>query len=104
MLNLILLQATPGNPVIGQLIMFGGIILVFYFFMLRPQQKKQKEQKAFRESLKKGDKVVTIGGEHGIITDLTEDTVTLDVDRGVKITYERTSISDELSKKYKTKA
>lgn len=80
------------------------VLVVFYFFMLRPQQKKQKEQKLFRENLKVGDKIVTIGGAHGKIVEMTADTVTVDVDRGVKITFEKSSISDELSKKAATKA
>jgi preprotein translocase subunit YajC len=100
--NYILLQAGSGG-LIPNLIFIGLIIIVFYFFMLRPQQKKAKEQKAFRDNLKVGDKVVTIGGAHGKIVELTADTVVLDVDRGVKITFERTSISDELSKKYQAK-
>ena len=50
-----------------QLIFLGLIIVVFYFFMIRPQMKKTKEAKKFRESLKKGDKIVTIGGLHGKI-------------------------------------
>ena len=48
------------------------IVVVFYFFMIRPQMKKTKEQKVFRESLKKGDKVITIGGLHGKIIEIDE--------------------------------
>ncbi len=92
-----LLQAQ--SNMIANLVFIGVIIIVFYFFMLRPQQKKQKEQKLFRENLKVGDKVVTIGGAHGKIVELNAETVVVDVDRGVKITFEKSSISDELSKK-----
>ncbi|MBC8109852.1 MAG: preprotein translocase subunit YajC, partial [Verrucomicrobia bacterium] len=63
------------------------------------QQKKQKEQLLFKDSLKAGDKVVTIGGLHGKITEIKGDTITLDVDRGTKLTFEKTSISAEMSKK-----
>ena len=49
------------------LIMMLLIFVVMYFFMIRPQQKKQKEITKFRESLKKGDKIVTIGGIYGTI-------------------------------------
>ena len=55
-------------------IMLGAIILVFYFFMIRPQQKKQKQLQNFRDTLKRGDKIVTIGGIHGKITDVQEGT------------------------------
>ncbi|TAG51721.1 MAG: preprotein translocase subunit YajC [Cytophagales bacterium] len=96
------LQAQPNN-MIANVVFIGVIIVVFYFFMLRPQQKKQKEQKAFRESMKVGDKVVTIGGAHGKIVEINADTVVVDIDRGVKVTYEKSSISDELSKKVASK-
>ena len=58
-----------------QIIIFGGIFVVFYFFMIRPQQKKAKEAKKFIEELKTGDKVVTIGGAHGTIVTIREKTV-----------------------------
>ncbi|NQU33412.1 MAG: preprotein translocase subunit YajC, partial [Bacteroidetes bacterium] len=48
------------------------ILIVFYFFFIRPQTKKNKEQKKFREELKKGDKVVTLGGVHGKIAEIKE--------------------------------
>lgn len=97
-----LLQAQ--SNMIANIVFIGVIIVVFYFFMLRPQQKKQKEQKLFRENLKVGDKVITIGGAHGKVVEMNTETVTLDVDRGVKITFEKSSISDELSKKLTIKA
>ena len=58
-----------------QIIMLVLILVVFYFFMIRPQMKKQKELKKFRESIKVGDKVVTIGGIHGKILELNDTTV-----------------------------
>ena len=73
-------------------IMLGLIVLIFYFFMIRPQMKKQKEQKKFREALKNGDKVVTIGGIHGKILEVTETNVLLSVDNG-KIRVEKSAIS-----------
>lgn len=95
----ILLQAAPsGNSsMLANLLLWGGIIVVFYFFMIRPQQKKQKDQKSFVENLKKGDNVVTIGGLHGRIASVDATTVTLEVDRGVKMTFEKSSISREAS-------
>jgi preprotein translocase subunit YajC len=104
MLASVLLQAAadPQTSLISNLLLFGGIAIVFYFFMIRPQQKKQKDQKTFRESLKKGDMVVTIGGLHGRIVAVEEDTVVLDVDRGMKLTFEKSSISQEASKRFAT--
>ena len=86
----------PFDP---SMLMFGAMILVIYFFMIRPQQKKQKDQQKFREELKTGDRVVTIGGLHGRIDSMNADTVTLDVGRGMKLTFEKSSISMEASKK-----
>ncbi len=87
----ILLQAegAGGGFGIEQLIMFGAIGLVFYFFMIRPQMKKQKEAKQFKESLVKGTKIVTIGGIHGKITDLKEETVTIEVEGGHRLKMEK---------------
>lgn len=99
-MNSLLLQAKAGGFDLVSILMFGGIFVVFYFFMIRPQQKKTKDQKKFREELKKGDNVVTIGGLHGIIASIdADDSITLDVDRGVKLKFEKSSISAEYSKK-----
>lgn len=68
------------------------IIVVFYFFMIRPQMKKQKEAKQFRESLKRGDKVVTVGGIYGKINDIHEQTVTLEIADQVKIKVDKNGL------------
>ena len=73
------------------------IIIVFYFFMIRPQLKKQKEQKQFRESLSKGDKVVTIGGIHAKIAEVKESTVVLELANDFRITVEKSAISSDFS-------
>ncbi|QIP17168.1 preprotein translocase subunit YajC [Spirosoma aureum] len=97
----ILLQAAAGSntSMIYNVLLWVGIIGVFYFFMIRPQQKKQKDQKNFVDNLKKGDSVVTIGGLHGRIASVDGTTVTLEVDRGVKMTFEKSSISREATAK-----
>lgn len=69
------------------------IIVVFYFFFIRPQMRKSKEQKKFRENLKKGDKVITIGGLHGKIAEIDETTVTLEVGNQVRLTFEKSAIA-----------
>lgn len=99
MLSSILLQAGAGSGAYMQFILMGGIFLVMYFFMIRPQQKKQKDQKVFIENLKKGDNVVTIGGLHGKIVETTANTVVLEVDRGTKLTFEKTAISRDSSQR-----
>ena len=97
-MNTILLQASGGGGA-SQFIMLGAMILIFYLFFIRPQQKKQKAQRNFINELKKGDNVVTMGGVHGKVTDITDLTITLDVDRGTKITFEKHSVSLESSKR-----
>jgi len=97
----ILLQAAAGSntSMIYNVLLWVAIIGVFYFFMIRPQQKKQKDQKSFVDNLKKGDSVVTVGGLHGRIASVEGTTVTLEVDRGVKMTFEKSSISREATVK-----
>lgn len=103
--NILVQAQTPqGGAWVQQLILFGGIALVFYFFMIRPQQKKQKDQKNFINEIKKGDNVVTIGGMHGKVYSLTDETVTIEVDKSVKLTFEKSSISLEASKRANEKA
>jgi preprotein translocase subunit YajC len=101
MLVQVLAQATSpqGGGGYTQIIFFVGIAVVFYFFMIRPQQKKQKDQKKFLEEIKKGDAVVTIGGMHGKVHSLDDAKITLEVDKGTKLIFERSSISLEASNK-----
>ncbi|SRR5690554_5822021 len=73
------------------------IVVVFYLFMIRPQLRKQKEQKKFRESLSTGDKVVTIGGVHGKVTEIKENTISLEIANNVLIKVERSAISSDFS-------
>ena len=97
----ILAQASTDAPSGGgymQIVFFVGIALVFYFFMIRPQQKKQKEQKKFTEEVKKGDHVVTIGGIHGKVYAIEETSIVLDIDKGTKITFDKSAISLDASK------
>ena len=75
------------------LVMIGAIILVFYFFMIRPQQKKQKQMTNFRDALKRGDKIVTIGGIHGKITDVQETTFIIEVEDGTKLKIEKAAVA-----------
>lgn len=96
-MNTVLLQASGGGS--SQFILLGAMIVIFYMFFIRPQQKKQKNQKNFINELKKGDVVVTMGGIHGKVTEVTDQTITLDVDRGTKLTIEKSSVSLEASKR-----
>ncbi|GMO51187.1 MAG: hypothetical protein Ta2G_08970 [Termitinemataceae bacterium] len=69
------------------------IIVIFYFLIIRPQNRKQKETQKMLSALKKGDKVVTIGGVHGVISSVKESTVILKVDDNTKLEFSRSAIS-----------
>ena len=88
---MILLQAAGSG--MSSLIMFGMIFVVMYFFMIRPQIKKQKKEHEYRSSLEKGDKIITIGGVHGKIMSIKEDTVIIEVNEKTTLKIEKSSIS-----------
>lgn len=72
-------------------IMIALMIVVFYFFMIRPQMKKSKEQKNFREGLKKGDKIITIGGIHGKILEVKETTLIIETEGQGRLKIEKSA-------------
>lgn len=84
-------QPQPGGP--SFLIPFAAIGVIFYFLIIRPQQKKAKEQTNLINSLKTGDKVITNGGIHGLITNVKEKTVLVKVADNVKLEIEKSSIA-----------
>jgi preprotein translocase subunit YajC len=99
-----LLQASP-NAGMMQLVLLGGMILVFYFFMIRPQAQKAKKAKQFQEKLQKGDKIVTIAGIHGKVNKVNEDnTIQIEVNPGSYLTIEKSAISMEWSNPQATTA
>ena len=96
------LQAAGAAPVAGPAGMLGSfvplllIIVIFYFFLIRPQNKKQKETQKMLDALKKGDKIITIGGIHGVISSVKEKSVIVKVDDDAKIEFNRSAISTVL--------
>ena len=68
------------------------VFVVFYFFMIRPQMKKQKEMTTYRNSLKKGDKVVTTGGIYGRVYEVKENYVIMDVGGDVKLRVDKNAL------------
>ena len=89
---MILLNTTNGSTT---LIMFGLIFAIMYFFMIRPQIKKQKKEHTYRMALKKGDQVITIGGIHGKIVDIKDDSFIIEVHGGTKLKIAKSSVSME---------
>lgn len=80
------------------IIFFLLFFVILYFFMIRPQAKKAKDQKNFVNEIKAGDKVVTIGGVHGKILKVDDDTYLIEVDNNVKVRIEKSVISMEYTK------
>ena len=68
------------------------IFAIFYFILIRPQQQKQKKHTSMLQSLKKGDKVITIGGVYGIIRDIKGDVFTLEIAKDISINTNRSAI------------
>lgn len=89
-------QGTDGNPLTAFLPLI-LIMVIFYFFMIRPQVKKQKELKKFRESLAKGDKVVTTGGIYGKVAEIKDHYVVLQVDENVKLRVDKSAVVKDMS-------
>ena len=86
-------QGSPWTMWIMLALIFG----VMWFFMIRPQKKQQKELQKFRDSLQKGDKVVTIGGIFGTVVEVKENTVLVEVDNGVKVRFSKQALVKEFS-------
>ena len=102
MLEQILLMAPPegqeaaGNSSMMSIAFFVLFFLILYFFMIRPQSKKAKEQKKYIEALKKGDKILTIGGIYGKIADIKEDgTIIMEVEDGTKMKVAKSAVSND---------
>jgi preprotein translocase subunit YajC len=71
---------------------------IFYFLLIRPQQKKAKQHKEMLGALKKGDRVVSSGGLHGVVTGITDDMVTMEIAPKVRVKVSRGSIAGALKK------
>ena len=95
-------QAQPqGEPTFFQqysfLILMILIFVVMYFFMIRPQQKKQKEVVKWRESLKKGDKIVTVGGIYGTVAEVKDTFLIVEIDANVRIRVDKSSVVKDIT-------
>ena len=90
--------AAQGQPsALPTILMFAAIILVMWLFMIRPQRKQQKQLQEFRNSLKKGDKVVTVGGIYGEILEVNEKTALIKVDGDVKLRVDKQGLVKDYS-------
>jgi preprotein translocase subunit YajC len=89
--------APEGGSSFTPLIMIGMMFVIIYFFMIRPQVKRQKELTTYRNSLQKGDKVITTGGIYGKIADVKENVVTVDVGNEVRLRVDKSAILKDSS-------
>ena len=85
--------AAPAGGGFGMFVPMILIMVMFYFILIRPQRKAQKAQEEMRKSVRVGDKVVTIGGAHGIVSGLTDKTVSVKVADGLSIKFDRSAIA-----------
>jgi preprotein translocase subunit YajC len=101
-MNTLFITLQAAASPMSQIIPIALIMIVFYFFMIRPQTKKQKLEREFKDSLKEGERVVTIGGVHGKITSVKEKTFIIEIAKDVRVEVEKTAISAEVTKSYTT--
>lgn len=92
-ISLILAQASSGGGITDFLLPIVLFGIIFYFLLIRPQKKQRQEQEARIASLSKGDKVVTIGGMHGIVHHISKETVTLKISEGVFVPFNKVAIA-----------
>jgi len=94
----ILAQASPdgGGGMIGTIVMFGLIFVIFYFMIIRPQQKRQKERQKMLDALEKGDKILTSGGIYGTVIGIEEKVVLVQIADNVKVKVDRGSVGNVL--------
>ena len=103
-MRLNLLQAAAeGGITLQQFLPLILIAVVFYFFMIRPQMKRSKEAKKFREGLAVGDKVITSGGIHGKILEVTDTNVLLSIEGSAKMRVEKGSVTSNESEQLANK-
>jgi preprotein translocase subunit YajC len=96
--SIVLLQVANQGMGVANIMLIGGMILVFWLFMIRPQAKKQKLAKKFQEEMQKGDKIVTIAGIHGTVNRVNDDgTILLETSPGSYLKIEKSAISIEWS-------
>lgn len=86
-------QADPLTGLLASLLPLILIILVFYFLLIRPQQKRAKAHRQMLENLKRGDKVITVGGVYGVVESVNPNTVVLKIAEGVKVKFSKQSIA-----------
>ena len=94
MTSLIVLLQAQGDGGMGMILMLVAMFAIMYFFMIRPQQKKQKEIQKFRNSIERGQEVITAGGIYGVVRDIDDvkNVLIIEVANGVRLRVDRNSV------------
>jgi len=95
LLSIVLMAPKEGESPLVSLLPLVLIIVVFYFFMIRPQMKKQKDQRKFRDGIKNGDKVITLGGIYGKVVEVSEKTVILEVEGKMRLKVDKAALLND---------
>ncbi|HWU70688.1 MAG TPA: preprotein translocase subunit YajC [Pseudoxanthomonas sp.] len=90
--------AAPAGGGFGMLLMPVILIAVMYFLMIRPQMKRQKEHRAMLDKLSKGDEVITSGGVAGVVTDVGDNFVTVEIADNVRVRVQKGAVGNVLPK------
>ncbi|HAE23343.1 MAG TPA: preprotein translocase subunit YajC [Spirochaetaceae bacterium] len=85
--------ASATGSMLSTVVMFGAVFLIFYFMIIRPQNKKQKAMQKMISAVKKGDKVITIGGIHGTVQSVKDKTVVIKVDDSSRIEFSKSALA-----------
>ena len=86
-------QAAAGGGMGGMLLTFGLMFAVMYFLIIRPQQKRQKEHQKMLEAVKKGDRIISSGGLHGVVKDVRDETVLVKIAENTVVELSRSAIA-----------
>lgn len=87
-----------GSPLVTFILPFLLVIIVFYFLIMRPQKKREEKRQKMIDALEKGDKVVTVGGVHGTVKRVDDDSILAQVDSNVKLRFDKDAVANVANK------
>ena len=97
LLTVLLMAPKEGESPLVSLLPLVLIVMVFYFFMIRPQMKKQKDLRKFRDEIKNGDKVITLGGIYGKVVETSDKTVIMEVEGKMRLKVDKSALVTDSS-------
>lgn len=90
-------ETTSQGNSLGMLVPFIAMFVLFYFLLIRPQNKKAKEHRAMLNALKKGDRIISSGGLHGVISGISDDALTIEIAPKVRVKITRGSVAAKIN-------